>query len=78
MLEGRNITNKCSIKSFRETVKQIIFDNDYCDGGNEIGFNQDIPISMIKYVKIPSDEVSELPKYVVNMFQSLGIKLIVS
>ena len=77
LIEKVPIIQKCSIKSLRETLDLLILNEDTCDGGNEIAFNQDIPIEMIRMIKIPRNELDNLPKYVLDMIIALDIRIIV-
>jgi len=47
-----NVNNHCMV-DLNSAKELLTFDKEYCDGGNEVGFNKDIPIKYIKYIVLP-------------------------
>lgn len=76
LIENKQIIEKCSLKSLRQTMELMAFDYESCDGGNEIGFNQDISINMIRIITINEKDFLKLPKRILNMFIHLDINII--
>jgi len=74
-LETKTVNKRCRV-SFSKSLKLLEFDKNICDGGNEIGFVDKIPITKISFITIYKKDLDKIPKLILNLLDTLEIKLI--